>query len=209
MQIGNKTEAQQRADQIDAFRAELEILRKEQVLTLEPLQEQGVRRYHRRLLSKLSAGFDIDTTNRQKQLSLGMGITSSIGAMGLAASVFFFYYQYWGFLTLKTQVTMLVSMPFVALVLTMLTAWLEKSGYFAKLFALITFVCFVLNLSMLGQIFNVTPSPLAMLIWSGLAFSFGLCCPEPVHAKYGYSKFCWISLSSNRHLVRELLGLFW
>ncbi|MBM9616677.1 DUF2157 domain-containing protein [Desulfobulbus rhabdoformis] len=170
MQIGNKTEAQQRADQIDAFRSELESLRKEQVLMLEPLQEQAVRRYHRRLLGKLSAGFDIDTTNRQKQLSLGMGITSSIGAMGLAASVFFFYYQYWGFLALKTQVTMLVSMPFAVLLLTVIMAWMEKSGYFAKLFALIAFVCFVLNLSMLGQIFNIAPSPLAMLIWSVFGF---------------------------------------
>ena len=166
MQIGSKTEAQQRADQVSAFRSELETLRQEQVLTLDPIQEQAIRRYHHRLLSRLAAGFDIDTTNRQKQFSLGMGIASSIGAMGLAASVFFFYFQYWGLLDIKTQVTTLISMPFVALVLTMGAARLDRSGYFAKLFGLITFVCLVLDLSMLGRIFNIAPSPTAMLVWA-------------------------------------------
>ncbi|MDD2465943.1 MAG: DUF2157 domain-containing protein [Desulfobulbus sp.] len=166
MQIGSKTEAQQRADQVSAFRSELATMRQEQVLTLEPLQEQAVRRYHHRLLAQLAAGFDIDTTSRQKQLSLGMGITSSLGAMGLATSVFFFYFQYWGLLDTKTQVTWLVSMPFVSLVLTLCAVRLEKSGYFAKLFALIALVCFVLDLSMLGQIFNIAPRPQAMLIWA-------------------------------------------
>ncbi|MGD9947882.1 MAG: DUF2157 domain-containing protein [Desulfobulbus sp.] len=165
MQIGSKIEAQQRADQITAFRTELDTLRQEQVLMLDPIQEQEVHRYHHRLLARLAAGFDIDTSSRQKQFSLGMGITSSIGAMALAASIFFFYFQYWGLLDIKTQVTTLVSMPFVALVLTVGAARLEKSGYFAKLFALITFVCFVLDLSMLGQIFNIAPSPQAMLVW--------------------------------------------
>jgi len=165
MQIGSKTEAQQRADQVLAFRGELETLRQEQVLALDPLQEQAVRRYHHKLLNQLAAGFDIDTSSRQKQLSLCMGITSSLGAMGFAASVFFFYFQYWGVLDTKTQVMALVSMPFFSLALTMGAARLEKSGYFAKLFALITFVCFVLDLSMLGQIFNIAPRPLAMLVW--------------------------------------------
>ncbi len=169
MHIGSKTEAQQRADQISAFRSELEDLRREQVLSLDPLQEEAIRRFHRRLLAQLSAGFDIDTSNRQKQLSLGMGITSSIGAMGLAASVFFFYYQYWGVLDLKIQVITLISMPVVTLLLTMVAAWLEKSGYFAKLFSLITLVCFVLDLSMLGQIFNMVPNPLVMLVWAFFA----------------------------------------
>ena len=95
---------------------------------LEPLQEQAVRRYHHRLLNRLAVGFDIDTSRRQKQLSLGMGITSSLGAMGLAASVFFFYFQYWGFLATETQVTALVAMPFIGLMLTIGAARLEKSG---------------------------------------------------------------------------------
>ena len=169
MQISSKIEAQQRTDQVLAFRGELEALRKEQVLALDPLQEQAVRRYHHRLLNHLAAGFDIDTSSRQKQLSLGMGITSSLGAMGLAASVFFFYFQYWGVLDTKTQVTALVSMPFIGMLLTMVAARWEPSGYFAKLFALITLVCFVLDLSMLGQIFNIAPKPQAMLIWGSFA----------------------------------------
>jgi uncharacterized membrane protein len=144
-------------------------LQREQVVTLAPEQEQAIGRFHRRLLDQLAAGFDIDTTNRQKQFSLGMGITSSLGAMGFAASVFFFYFQYWGWLDTKTQITVLLSMPFIGLVLTMGAARLDRSGYFAKLFSLITLVCFVLDLSMLGQIFNIPPTPWAMLVWAAFA----------------------------------------
>lgn len=169
MHIGSKIEAQQRADRINSFRLELEALQREQVVALDSEQELAIGSYHRRLLDQLAAGFDIDTTSRQKQLSLGMGITSSLGAMGLAASVFFFYFQYWGWLDTKTQVTVLLSMPFIGLVLTMGAARLDKSGHFAKLLALITLVCFVLDLSMLGQIFNIPPTPRAMLAWSFFA----------------------------------------
>ncbi len=46
----------------------------------------------------------------------------------------------------------------------------ERTGYFAKLAALVSLACFVLNLSMLGQIFNITPSENAFLIWALFAF---------------------------------------
>ena len=46
----------------------------------------------------------------------------------------------------------------------------EKTGYFSKLAGLVTLTCFVLNLSMLGQIFNITPSENAFLVWALFAF---------------------------------------
>ncbi|MGB5604457.1 MAG: hypothetical protein WBO14_18695 [Gammaproteobacteria bacterium] len=42
----------------------------------------------------------------------------------------------------------------------------EATGYFAKLLSMVSFVCFVLNLLMLGQIFNITPSENALLLWA-------------------------------------------
>jgi uncharacterized membrane protein len=45
----------------------------------------------------------------------------------------------------------------------------DSSGYFAKLAAMVTFACFVLNLIMLGQVFNITPSDKAFLPWAALA----------------------------------------
>lgn len=170
MQIRSKAEAQQRADQIGAFRAELDIIEQEQVVALEPEQHAEVRRYHEQMLNQLAAGFDVDVTSKEKQLSLGMRITSFLGSMALAASVFFFYFQYWGGLAVKTQVSILVAMPFVGLLFTLGAARWEKSGYLAKLFGLLSLVCFVLNLSMLGQIFNITPSSGAFVLWAVFAF---------------------------------------
>lgn len=47
-----------------------------------------------------------------------------------------------------------------------LTIWLQgcdASGYSCKLAALITFAAFVLNITMIGQIFNITPPDKALL----------------------------------------------
>lgn len=169
MHIRSRDEAQQRADQITAFRTELDTLTQDEVVSLQPEQQRAIERHHQHLLRQLTLGFDIDTTKGQKQFSLGMGIVSSLGAMALAASVFFFYFQYWGRLETKMQVTVLQTMPVIGLVLTVVAALLEKSGYFAKLFALITLVCLVLDLSMLGQIFNIAATPQALLIWAVFA----------------------------------------
>ena len=80
MQIQTKFNAQQRADQIDAFRAELAILEGEQVLSVDINQRSALTRYHDHLLGQLAAAFDIDATSREKQLSLGMRIASFSGA---------------------------------------------------------------------------------------------------------------------------------
>ncbi len=52
----------------------------------------------------------------------------------------------------------------------------DPSGYFTKLAALVAFACFVLNLVMLGQIFNITPSDKALLPWAALAFLLAYAC---------------------------------
>jgi len=62
---------------------------------------------------------------------------------------------------------------FAALASLLLTVWVQgrdHSGYFTKLCALLAFVCFALNVVMLGQIFNVTPSDQALLAWAAFAF---------------------------------------
>lgn len=169
MRLRSRAEAQQRADQITAFRSELDVLAKEEVVSLQPEQQRAIERHHQHLLRQLTLGFDIDTTKGQQQFSLIMGIVSSLGAMALAASLFFFYFQYWGRLDTKMQVTVLQSMPVIGLVLTAVAARLEKSGSLAKLFALITLVGLVLDLSMLGQIFNIPATPQALLIWAVFA----------------------------------------
>jgi uncharacterized membrane protein len=170
MRESSKSDAQQRADQIRQFQAELDIIEKENVARLEDHQRAAISRYHRELLLSLAKIFDIDANHREKQLSLGMRIASFLGAIGLAASVFFFFYQFWGKFSTNTQVFVLISAPLITLAGTIMAARLEATGYFSKIAGLVCIACFVLNLVMLGQIFNITPSENAFLVWSVFAF---------------------------------------
>jgi uncharacterized membrane protein len=170
MQIKSKSEAQQRADQVDAFRRELAAIEGDHVTRLTDSQREAVDYYHQGLLAALADRFDIDTSRREKQLSWGMKIASFIGALGLAASVFFLFYQFWGRFTAGIQVTILIAAPLLAMTATLAAAAREKTGYFSKLFGLLAVACFVLDLSMLGWIFNITPSPNAFLVWALFAF---------------------------------------
>jgi len=170
MEITSKAEAQRRADQIGSFRAELAIIERDRVITLDAGQRTAIEAYHRDCLARLTAAFDVDASRRDKQLSLGMKVASFLGALGLAASVFFLFYQFWGRFSTMVQTVILVAAPVIGLAATMTVAAREKTGYFSKLAGLVTLACFVLNLSMLGQIFNIAPSPNAFLVWAAFAF---------------------------------------
>jgi len=176
MTIPSRQEAQQRADQIQAFEKELDRLEQEGVLALDAGQRQRVADHHRSLLARYAQSFDIDRNMRASQLSLGMRIASLFGALALSASVFFLFYQFWGWFSTTTQVAVLVVAPLIMLGITVSIQHRDVSGYFAKLAALVTFACFVLNLTMLGQIFNITPSDKALLPWAALAFLLAYAC---------------------------------
>jgi len=170
MQMKSKSDAQKRVDQIGYFRAELEIIEQEKILSLDDYQRSAIADYHENFIEQLSVAFDIDSNKREKQLSLGMKIASFLGALGLAASVFFLFYQFWGRFSTNTQTLILIAAPILGLFATMYASHREKTGYFSKLFGLVSFACFVLNLSMLGQIFNITPTANAFLVWAIFAF---------------------------------------
>jgi uncharacterized membrane protein len=170
MQINSKDGAQHRADQINLFTAELDLLEQEKILSLDQGQRSSVETYHQKLLGELASTYDIDASHREKQLSLGMKIASFLGALGLAASIFFLFYQFWGRFSTPLQVIILTVAPLLGLAGTMFAFQHEKTGYFTKLLGLVTFACFVLNLVMFGQIFNIIPSPKAFLVWALFAF---------------------------------------
>jgi uncharacterized membrane protein len=170
MKIKSKETAHQRVDQIGFFQAELEIVEQETVLSLNESQRTVLSKYHENLIAQMSSAFDIDSNRSEKQISLGMKIASFIGALGLAASVFFLFYQFWGKFSTNIQVFFLISAPLICLSATIFASRLEKTGYFSKILGMLSFACFVLNLSMLGQIFNISPSANAFLVWSIFAF---------------------------------------
>lgn len=172
----SRTAAQQRADQIRAFRQELGVLTAEGVLPLAEGQAQAVAAYHDALLVKYAQAFDIDRDLHAKQLSTGMRIASFLGALALAASVFFLFYQFWGHFSELAQVVILVSASLGSFGMTVLVQRRDSTGYFTKLAALVAFTCFVLNVTMLGQIFNITPSDTALLPWAAYALLLAYTC---------------------------------
>ncbi|MEN0106386.1 MAG: DUF2157 domain-containing protein, partial [Pseudomonas sp.] len=172
----NAEQAQQRLAQIEAFRQELTTLQTEQVLTLDAGQRQAVDEHHRQLLQHFRTTLNIDADERSRQLSLGMRAASLFGALALAASLFFLFHQFWGLFSEVQQVAILLG---TTLATFSLTIWLhahDRSGYYTKLSALIAFVAFVLDLSLAGQIFNITPSDKALIPWAMLAFLLAYQC---------------------------------
>ena len=167
--MDSKQQAQSRVEQIKAFNLELALLEKEHVLNLPKESKSQLTAYHDDLVIQLANTFDIDANPSDKQLTIGMRVASFLGALAFAASIFFLFYQYWGHFSVPVQTMVLITAPVISLGLTWLFFEKESSGYFAKILELVTVVCFVLNLSMLGQIYNITPSPNAFIIWSALA----------------------------------------
>lgn len=165
----SKADAQRRADDIRIFREELERLREANVLALTAEQREAVALHQDALLSGYALAFDIDRDRHAKQLSLGMRIASFLGALALAASVFFLFNQYWGRFPPAAQVTLLIVASLGSLLAAVWVGRRESSGYFAKLMAMVAFTCFVLNVSLLGGMFNITPSDKAFLAWAALA----------------------------------------
>jgi len=174
--MSSRSEAQRRVDQIRTFQYELERLEQDGVLRLDDAQHLAIRNYHDGLVAQYAQTFDVDRDVHAKQLSLGMRIASFLGAVALAASVFFLFYQFWGIFSVSAQVLTLTVSALGTFLATMWIQGKDQTGYFTKLAAMVTFACFVLNVVMLGQIFNITPSDKALLPWAALALLLAYAC---------------------------------
>ncbi|HMY07731.1 MAG TPA: DUF2157 domain-containing protein, partial [Accumulibacter sp.] len=84
--------------------------------------------------------------------------------------------RYWGALPTALQVGVLIASSLGSFVATIALRGRDRSGYFTKLAAMLAFVCFVLNVTLLGTIFNLTPSDNALLAWAALAFLLAYTC---------------------------------
>ena len=200
-----RSEAQRRADEIAMFQVELARLEDEGVLRLDPAQREAVRSHHAALLEGYAGSFDIDRDLKARQLSLGMRVASFLGALALAASVFFLFYQFWGHFAETAQVAILLGAALGSLGLTIAIQTRDASGYFTKLAAMVAFACFVLNLVMLGQIFNITPTDRALIPWAALAFLLAYACDLRLLLAAGIC--CVIAFVAAR--VGEWGGLYW
>ncbi len=169
-QVTSKREAQERVDRIRAFRRELSELAREGALVLSDRQRSDLAAHLDRTLQDLAARFDVDISESQKQISLGMRIVSTLGGLAFCAAVFFFFYRFWGGLSTPVQVTLLTATPILGLIGMEAVSRKERTLYYTSLIGLVVLAAFALDLSELGDIFNITPSPAAFLAWSILAF---------------------------------------
>ena len=176
----SRTEAQQRADEIRNFQRELERLEGEGIAELTAAQRQAIAAYHSRLLAEYTQAYDIDHDAHARQLSLGLRVASFLGALALAASVVFLFNQFWGRLPMAAQVAALLLAALGSFAATVWIQGRDGTGYFTKLAAMVAFACFVLDIAMLGRIFNVTPSDRALIPWAGLALLLAYSCDLPL-----------------------------
>jgi uncharacterized membrane protein len=176
MATPSRTEAQQRADEIRVFAQELERLERAGVFALTDAQRKAVTDHHQGLLAQYAREYDVDRDVRSKQLSLGMRVVSFLGALALAASVFFLFRQFWDRFSTIAQVTVLIAASLGTFVFTVWMQRRESAGYFTKLAAMVAFACFAINIAMLGQIFNITPSDKALIPWAALALLLAYTC---------------------------------
>ncbi len=165
----NREQAQQRIDRIHVFQKEMAALKSEGILKISQEDQNTVSHYHSRLIDDFSNRFDTDSSITEKKLSWGMRILTFLGGLALCASVFFFFYRFWGLVPTSVQIGILMIAPLLALLGMEFAAHKEKTLYYATLAGLLAFACFVLNLSTLGTIFNITPSPKAFLVWGVMA----------------------------------------
>jgi hypothetical protein len=170
----NKDAAQHRADQIAAFRAELQTLAREGAPALDSAALAAVTAHQDALLDRLAREFDVDRTATGRRMSQGMQIAAIIGAVALVAAIVSFFYRFWDDLTTSAQVALLVAAPLAALGAMAIAGRVEKTRYVASLCAIVACGAFVLETTALARMFNLRESPHFLGFWAAFALSVSL-----------------------------------
>lgn len=171
-------DAQQAADRIRILREELHDPTIRDVLALTPEQSDRFDAWSASELAGLAEQFDIDTSASQKRMSWGMRIASTLGALAISAAIVLFFLRFWGYLDSWVQIVIVLLAPLAALAGTEYIARHERARYFTGLMGLVALACFILNLQVLGEIFNIAATEKTLLAWGIfgmlLAYRYGL-----------------------------------
>lgn len=171
--VTSRDEAQRRADQIAAFRAEVEQLRREGVRAWEQPELQRIAAHQDYVLAALARRFDIDRTTASRRMSRGMQIASLLGAAALVAAIVSFFYRIWGTLGTVSQVMLATSAPIVPVLAMAVAGRIEQTRYVASLFAIVACGAFVLQTVLLGHIFNMRGTPHVVGAWALFGIGVG------------------------------------
>jgi uncharacterized membrane protein len=174
----NKIGAQEAADRIRILREELATGQVQAVLALTPDQRARFDEWSRTALAALAQQFDVDTTSSQKRVSWGMRIASTLGGLAICAAVVLFFMRYWGFLSTPVQLAIAMMTPLAALAGAEFAARRERTRYFTGLLSLVAAASFIMNLAVIGSVFNIVSTERALLAWGAfaivLAYRYGL-----------------------------------
>ena len=173
--LEDRKEAQARLERIQAFQLQLGELLQAGVISSPAISASALMPTSRICGVSWPGAFDLDISENQKRFSWGMRIASTLGGLAFCLAIILFFYRYWGQLHSGMQVLFLAAAPLLGLVLL---GFLEKrraSRYTISLTAIVVLGAFVLNLTVIGIIFNVTPTPNAMLAWGlfALVIAYG------------------------------------
>jgi hypothetical protein len=172
--MSSKDAAQRRADQIDAFRAELRELAREGASPFDAAQLATVAAHHDRLLVDLARRFDVDRGAAEKRMSMGMRLATLFGAGALTAAIVSFVYRVWGSLPTPGHVALLTAAPVAATAVMIVAGHVERTRYVASLFAIVACAGLVLQTIMLGMLFNMAGTPHLLLLWALFAFAISI-----------------------------------
>lgn len=165
----NRADAQQAADRIRILREELASEQIQSVLALTPEQQRRFEAWSRATLAELAQQFDVDTTVSQKRVSWGMRIASTLGGLAIGAAIVLFFMRYWGYMSTAGQLAIVILMPLALLAGVEFASRRERTPYFTGLLALLAVASFILNLVVVGDIFNITSTERALLPWGVFA----------------------------------------
>lgn len=170
----SRTEAQQRADRIRVFREELAQVEGELGPVLSEEARSRLTAHHEATLAELAAQWDIDRTAGEQQLSLGMRVASLVGAIALVAAVVTFFYRIWGLVPTAVQLAIVTVLPVAFVLGTDYATRRERTHYFATITALLAVGSFALALGVIAGIYNLPPSPLALVAWGVFTLALGV-----------------------------------
>ncbi len=168
---GERALAQQAADRIRMLREELASDEVQSVLALTPDQRERFDAWSRTKLSALAQEYDVDTEASQRRASRGMRVASMIGGLAICAAIILFFTRYWGYLETWAQLAIAILTPLVLLCGAEFMSRRERTRYFTGLLALAALASFVLNLVVVGRVFNIISTERALLAWGVFAMA--------------------------------------
>jgi hypothetical protein len=171
-------DAQQRADRIAVFKAELALLERDQVLVLTEQQRSSLDEHLSQLLDELAKQFGVDVSESARRLSWVIRIATLLGGAAFFASLVLFLHRIWGSLPESAYAPLLVAFPIILLVSAEVLCRAGVHAYYTALLAVAGIIAFMMELSTLGSVLNMGSSPNAVLAWSIvavlLAYAYGI-----------------------------------